>query len=167
MDVSGNFFPAGDLATRLKRIADILLDEMDTVLRDLGIGFESRWRPIYQLLTEKGPLTIAEIADSLQQSHPSILHITRPMGEAGLIEIHRDRLEGNRRVMKLTYKAESIREQLEEIWERMDEAQASAFRGGQTDIQPFLERLENHLINGNFARRILESVQLQAEASSA
>ncbi|MDJ0837502.1 MAG: MarR family winged helix-turn-helix transcriptional regulator [Acidobacteriota bacterium] len=159
MDASMKDLNPPAIDQRIMRLGDKLHQHADHVFRELGLEFHSRWSPVFRLLKEQGPCTLAELAETLGHNHPEILHITRPMSEAGLIEIHKDRLEGNTRMMKLTHKARTMVPLLTRVWERLDEVYVGLFRNAQCEITSVLDRVEGAMNHAGISKRVLSSIE--------
>jgi len=143
------------LELRFKRLTKALREEADRVYRHYGFDFQEKWCPVFLLLRKQGPLAITEISRKLGSSHASVLKITRPMNEAGLLVIHKDRLDGRKRLLKLTLKAEKLAPQLEELCQRLNDAQLALFRVAQCDVMPILDRVEAALEREDLSQRAI------------
>ena len=152
---------------RLMKLGDALHQHADSVFRELGLEFESRWSPIFRLLHRNGPCSLADMAEALGQNHPEILHTTRPMTEAGLIIIHKDRLEGNTRLMKLSQKAQNMLPLLSQVWARLDEVYVNLFRTAQCEITSVLDRVERAMGNAAISQRVLTNIDLDSATTTA
>lgn len=163
----GNSVKSLAVATRMQRLAESMLDQMDDVYREIGLNFQSRWMPIYQILLDERALTISDLAAHLEMTHAELLHFTRPMSEAGLLEIHKDRLEGNLRMFKLTPRALEIKVHLEQVQVRFEEAEIGLFRAAQCEIGQILDRIERAVAGGDLTSRILGSFEPEAQTGTA
>ena len=143
---------------RLRRLADTLHDQANATMRELGLDFDHGWTPVYRALHENGPATLDELATFLDWDHPTLLHITRPMSEAGLLQVNRNRLEGHTRQWELTDKAVAMAADLQAFWSQLDETQQHLFRAAQCEIKSLLERVERGLVGEPVRERILRAM---------
>ena len=159
MEASMKDLGALAIEQRILKLGDTLHHQANAVFRELGLEFDSRWSSVFRLLHKEGPCTSSDLADALGHNHHEILHITRPMIEIGLIEVHKDRLEGNTRLMKLSVKALSLLPELSQVWERLDMVYVNLFRSAQCEITSVLDRVERAMGNANISERVLTSLE--------
>lgn len=150
-------------------------------------GLESLWRPLHQLLgaldrdiaalyeragidgmrtrfvgpliqlARHGPLTIQQLADSVETTHSAMSQTAAAMRQAGLVEAAAD-TDGRTRRVQLTYRARELVPLLEAEWAATEAALAELeaelpypMRQVVGDIQaalarrPFPQRLRDHL----------------------
>jgi len=102
--------------TRLKRLSDSMLHDGRRLYKALGMEIEPNWYMIFKLLEEKEELTITEIADELQFSHPSIITIVNKMIKAGYLESDQCNIDSRRRLLSLSDKAKKEMPGFEKVW---------------------------------------------------
>jgi DNA-binding MarR family transcriptional regulator len=151
---------------RLRQLAEQLFDQANHALRELDVDAEldHRWEPVYRALLENGPSTQEELGTAVAMDQPTLLHILRPMSEAGLVEVNRNRLEGNVRQLQLTQRAIDMAETLIPFWDRLCDVQRQLFRAAQCEVTTILDRVERGLAGESLKERLARE---QAGVSSA
>ncbi len=89
-------------ATRLKNLTDKLMHDGMQIYRDLESDFEPRWFALLNLLNDRGPMGITDIASELNQTHPAINQISNILEQRGLIESRKDAKDSRKRQLYLS-----------------------------------------------------------------
>jgi len=79
------------LTTRLKRLSDALLYSTKELYKTEGLEIEPNRNLIFILLQENEALTITEISEKLQFSHPAVVKIINKMKRHGLVRTKTDK----------------------------------------------------------------------------
>ncbi|RPD97970.1 MarR family transcriptional regulator [Aureibaculum marinum] len=93
------------ITSRLKRLSDVLLYSTKDLYRAEGLIIEPNWNLIFRLLQEKGEMTITEMSETLQFSHPAVVKIVNKMKAEGYITAAIDSKDKRKQVLSLTQKA--------------------------------------------------------------
>ncbi len=72
------------LDSRLKRISDRMSHDVRKLYKEIDIDIEPNWYLIFMLLQNRGEISIADIAESLGYSHPSVVVIVKKNVGKGL-----------------------------------------------------------------------------------
>ena len=72
------------LTSRLKRLSDALLYSTKELYKSEGLDIEPNWNLIFILLQENEAMTITEISEKLQFSHPAVVKIINKMKKMGM-----------------------------------------------------------------------------------
>lgn len=70
------------LATRLRRLSDLLFAGVDRVYDARGFGVSARCVPILLLLRDNGPTSITDVARHLGQTHPAVSQMSRTLASS-------------------------------------------------------------------------------------
>ena len=81
-------------ATRLKRISDAFLHDGRKLYKELGLDIEPNWYIIFKILKLEKKLSVTEIAEKVQMSHPSVITLTDNMIAAGYVKTRPGRVDG-------------------------------------------------------------------------
>lgn len=141
------------LGSRLKRLSDRMMKSVSEIYRSSGLDFESKWFPLFYLLSKEGEKGIMEIADILHISHPGVIQIAREMEKAGWIVSEKSEEDARKRHLKLTEKAWKNLPQLEEMWVSFKENNAKIIRSSKQNILLALEELEHFLDTNDFKKQ--------------
>ncbi|RYU96417.1 bifunctional helix-turn-helix transcriptional regulator/GNAT family N-acetyltransferase [Emticicia agri] len=151
------------LGSRLKRLSDRMMKSVSEIYRNSGIDFESKWFPLFYLLSKEGEKGIMEIAEILHISHPGVIQLAREMEKAGWIVSEKSGQDARKRHLKLTEKAWQTLPQLEEMWVSFKENNAKIIRGSQQNILLALEEFEHFLDNNDFKKQYYETFREMKE----
>ena len=143
--------------TRLKRLSDSMLHDGRRLYKELGMEIEPNWYMIFKLLETQEELTITEIADKIQFSHPSIITIVNKMIKAGYLESDQCRVDSRRRLLSLSDKAKREMPKFEKVWG----AGIATMKNMLNDIDALqlLETLEKRTLEKGFKDRTLDGLK--------
>lgn len=105
---------------RIKRISDSLMYDARKVYEDLGIGIEPNWHLIFLLLKKENQLTVTQIAQKLQFSHPAIIKITKKMKEKGYLISITDSKDSRKQLLQLSEKGVKELPLFEKEWDKIE-----------------------------------------------
>jgi len=143
-------------ATRLKRISDALIHDGRRLYKELNMDIEPNWYLIFNLLETEKELSVTDISDILQFSHPSVITITNKMEKAGYLISRKSATDNRKRVLRLSDKATKEHEKFAPVWEAATQGITEALEG--LDALNFLDRLEDRLQTKDFKQRAMESL---------
>lgn len=143
-------------ATRLKRISDMLMHDGRRLYKELGMDIEPNWYLIFNLLETRGELSVTDISEVLQFSHPSVITITNKMEKAGYLLSEKSASDNRKRVLRLSLKAKEDREKFAPVWAAATQGITEALEG--LDALSFIDKLETRLQSKNFKQRAIESL---------
>ena len=133
------------LGSRLKRLADCLMQQGSQVYQIAEAGIEPRWFPVYSFLHRHGPTTITGLAQGLGVSHPAINKIANELIEVRLAAPYRDRNDKRKRVLALTTLGREKYRALEPVLFEMRRALQSLVDDAGGNILESLTALERSL----------------------
>jgi DNA-binding MarR family transcriptional regulator len=90
----------------LRRLADRMIAEAGEFYAEQGISAPPRTASTLLLLKDRGPQSVTELADQLQQSHPLVITWIRQLKKLELIDQSRDPADGRRTLISLTRQGE-------------------------------------------------------------
>ncbi|MBL4754119.1 MAG: MarR family transcriptional regulator [Flavobacteriales bacterium] len=151
-------------ATRLKRISDSFLHDGRKLYKELGLDIEPNWYIIFKILKLEKKLSVTEIAERVQMSHPSVITLTDNMIAAGYVKTRRGRVDGRVRMLELTRKAKIRLPELEKMWDAGEVALETAFRDiNGLEVIGEIERRMNHK---GFKDRAMHELQKRVNRST-
>lgn len=145
------------LATRMKRISDRMIHSGREMYKRLGIDIEPNWYMIFKLLQKHETLTVMEIANYLQLSHPSVITIIDKMSKNDYLNLERSKADGRKQLVRLSAKAHEKLPELEKIWEAGTESMGLMMQA--YDILSILDFMEDALEYSDFKTRTIEELQ--------
>ena len=146
--------------TRLKRISDKMVHSVRKLYRKLSLDIEPNWYLIFLLVEEEPNITMADIAEKLKFSHPSVVAIVKKMIKNDYIITEKDENDQRRLFLQLTPKAEEHLPMLKRLWESYYKATFQILNHDET-IMKYLDAIDAQLENLSIAERVLEDFNSQ------
>ncbi|MCB0429275.1 MAG: MarR family transcriptional regulator [Flavobacteriales bacterium] len=146
------------LGSRLKRLSERILQDIAGVYRAQDIPFEITWFPVFFELDRRGNLSITEMADMLQVSHPAIIQMVGKLRENQLVNEARDPADGRRRMVSLSTRGKKLLERIKPVWASLEKAMQGMMQEGEhlQHILTTLDELELQLNKKNVFTRVNE-----------
>ncbi|WP_417362323.1 MarR family winged helix-turn-helix transcriptional regulator [Galbibacter sp.] len=144
--------------SRLKRLSDELLYSTKDLYKSEGLDIEPNWNLIFHLLKERERMTITEMAETLQFSHPAVVKIVNQMKKRGYISSTLDQKDRRKYYLKLTKKALDHIEGFERYWLPGEEVIKEIMAGSPHFLDELL-KIEQQLNKCNYKQRVLENMK--------
>ena len=106
---------------RIKRLNEKIVSSTIEHYANSDLGIEANWHVIFMLLSQKGDLTVTEIANILGFSHPAIIKMTRKMKEQGYLETFKAPQDARKTFIRLSKKGKKVLPIYKEEWYRIGE----------------------------------------------
>ncbi len=119
------------LSSRLRKISERLLLEIAAVYKAQNIDFEPGWFHILHLLSEHEEMSITEISDMLQVSHPSVIQVAKVMEKRELLHTFPGKEDKRKRIIRLTSKGSQLLKKAQPIWEKLEKAMNETLNQGK------------------------------------
>ncbi len=146
------------LPSRLKRLSDSLLYSTRDLYKTMDVSIEPNWNLVFRILKDYETLTITEIAEKLQFSHPAVIKITSKMKKNGYIISAADTKDRRKQILKLSDKARAEMGYLESLWLTQVEVIKELFAESPTFMQE-LSKIENKIATLDYKQRVLNSME--------
>jgi DNA-binding MarR family transcriptional regulator len=102
--------------TRLKRLSDYFLSEINKVYNDLDIPFEASWFGVFYLLDKHDRLSIYEIAEILDVSHSAISQLVKVLQEKQLLVLTPSKDDGRRKDIQFSEEGKVLLKKIKPVW---------------------------------------------------
>ncbi|KFC32918.1 MarR family transcriptional regulator [Elizabethkingia anophelis] len=146
------------LDSRLKRISDRMSHDVRKLYKEIDIDIEPNWYLIFMLLQNRGEISIADIAESLGYSHPSVVIIVKKMSEKDYLHMQKDKGDKRKQLVSLSSKATEILPELELIWQSCESAILKLL-SDDLSIFSFLDDIDAELKANSFYNRFKQEYQ--------
>lgn len=133
------------LASRLKRLGELLQAQVSEVYAEQAVSFRARWFPVLIALTRTSPLSIVQLAAILGLTHTAIAQIAQEMEGQGLVASQQDPRDGRRRLLGLTAEGEATTARLQPLWEEVRAATAELVAESGHDLLAAIAAVEERL----------------------
>lgn len=144
------------LASRLKRVSDALMAEVDTVYQELNLAFDPPCYPLFALIlqNEGRDISLSEAAQELGISHAAVSQKATQLVERGYVELRT--LAGDKRskTLHITDAGQEIATHLAPFWQAIDYAIDPLLRE-QNPFMHQIAKLEEYIQSGQFRADII------------
>lgn len=142
-------------ASRLKRISERLMKDVSRIYREQEVDFQARWFPVLYLLGQTNSMSVTEIAQALQMTHPAIIQIASGMSDAGLLSSSKDASDERRRMLALSEKGAGVMTSLVPVWKDIEAANRELLSLTDCDLLDALDRIETALDEEDMYQRVM------------
>jgi DNA-binding MarR family transcriptional regulator/N-acetylglutamate synthase-like GNAT family acetyltransferase len=130
------------IASRLRRLADRMSQDVTLLYRDLNLDFEPRWFTVFCLLSQEPPMGVVDIAKMLGVSHPAVNQIAGELIERGLVYSLKDATDKRKRLLTLTDEGRELWPILQDTGNQIQAAVRGMLNATGMDVMGMLETLE-------------------------
>lgn len=108
------------LGSRLRRMSEYFLAEVNKVYQKEGINFEAGWFPLFFILSRQRAASLKAVSDELMISHSAVSQLIKSLKEKALVETVSDPKDKRSQLIKLSPSGKSLLKRLKPIWEVID-----------------------------------------------
>lgn len=142
--------------SRLRRISEAFLADVNNIYKHHGINFDAAWFPIFYMLSRQGALSIREISLELEVSHSAASQLISKLEEKGLIRTGVDKTDSRKKLVSFTAKGQKLLKQVQPIWTAVQQAMDELLQEmphGQL-LMPAISELESSFSKASIFERI-------------
>jgi ribosomal protein S18 acetylase RimI-like enzyme len=150
------------LATRLRRLADMLQKDVTDVYAELGLDFQARWFPVLVAMRLHDSTTATALAGELGLSHQAVSKTAKILVKRGLVAESTDPTDSRRRLLSLTRTGRTLCRNLDDVWEEIRQANEDLLTVTEGPFLSDLDRLESALAVETMAARVRSRLDLDA-----
>ena len=144
------------LGSRLRRLSESFLGEINRAYQNEGIDFDASWFPVFYLLSENDSLSIKELSEQMEVSHPAASQLITSLKNKKLVTSVTCTDDGRRQLVTLTQTGRQLLGRILPVWDAikltMDELVAD--EPGCRELLSAITALENTFKSVNLAERI-------------
>ncbi|MEB0262437.1 MULTISPECIES: helix-turn-helix domain-containing protein [unclassified Mucilaginibacter] len=148
------------LGSRLRRMSETFLAEINRIYQNEGIEFDASWFPVFYLLSNNDSLSIKELSEQTEVSHPAASQLITNLKNRKLVETTTHADDGRRQMVQFTDKGRELLKQILPVWEAitagMNELEASDAK--IAEILPAISALENTFRAYNLSGKVGEKL---------
>lgn len=145
------------LSSRIKRLSDALLYSTRDLYKSEGLDIEPNWNLIFRLFQHQNEITITEISERLQFSHPAVVKIVNKMKEKGYVVTSSDSLDKRKQNIMLTTKAKETLKIIEPYWNIGTQVIQDLIENSPNFLKEITE-IENKIKEKSYKERALEKL---------
>jgi len=156
------------LGSRLRRLSESFLSEINRAYQNEGIDFDASWFPVFYLLSKNDSLSIKELSEQMEVSHPAASQLITNLKNKKLVTSATCSDDGRRQLVQLTDSGRELLARILPMWDAillaMDELLADEPACQQ--LLPSISALENAFRSANLAARISSKLALELKTSA-
>lgn len=144
------------LGSRLRRLSERLNDSVTLIYRDQEVVFEPYWFPIVYLLHKHKQLSVTEIAETLNLTHPAIIHSVKKLTGQGYLKSKNDKNDRRRNILSLSPKGRSVVRKLLPVWKRIQEKTDELLNEADGNLLEIIGQIESALDKKEYYERFYD-----------
>jgi DNA-binding MarR family transcriptional regulator len=104
------------LGSRFRRLSEAFLSAVNKVYQQQGIPFEATWFPVFYLLAQLTEISIKDLSEQADITHPAASQLITQLKGKGLIATATSKNDGRMQLVRLTPKGKELLKKIEPIW---------------------------------------------------
>lgn len=156
------------LGSRLKRLSELFLSEINKAYRAEGIVFETTWFPVFYLLSENNSLSIQELCEQIEVTHPAASQLVTNLKSKGLVATTTSPEDARKQLVKLTPEGKKLLKKILPVWDAIRETMEEV-AGGDPESSAILQTLttlETAFKSVNIVERISEKIHQPIQSTT-
>ncbi|TSD62668.1 winged helix-turn-helix transcriptional regulator [Inquilinus sp. KBS0705] len=148
------------LGSRLRRMSETFLAEINRIYQNEGIDFDAGWFPVFYLLSKNDSLSIKELSEQTEVSHPAASQLITNLKNRKLVETSVCTDDGRRQLVQFTPKGRVLLEQILPVWDAISSGMNEMAESDPTiaELLPAISALENTFRTANLASRVSDKL---------
>jgi len=142
-------------------MSETFLAEINRIYQNEGIEFEASWFPVFYLLSRNDSLSIKELSEQTEVSHPAASQLITNLKNKDIVETTVSTDDGRKQLVQFTEKGKAILAQILPIWDAIDTGmnEMAASDNNIAGILPAITALEDTFRNYNLAGKVSEKIR--------
>lgn len=155
------------LGSRLRRLSEGFLAEINRAYKNEGIDFDASWFPVFYLLSKNESLSIKELSEQTEVSHPAASQLITNLKNRKLVTSATCADDGRRQLVQLTDSGRQLLAQILPVWDAILLTMEEVISNDPAckDLLPSIGALENAFKVVNLADRISYKLNIKAGAN--
>ncbi|MHB8209404.1 MarR family winged helix-turn-helix transcriptional regulator [Mucilaginibacter sp.] len=151
------------LGSRLRRLSEAFLSEINRAYQNEGIDFEASWFPVFYLLSKNESLSIKELSEQIEVSHPAASQLITGLKNKKLVTSITSADDGRKQLVQLTDSGKQLLTQVIPVWEAVNIAMEQLVAGepGCNELLFSITALENTFKRTNLAGLITDKLKTE------
>jgi DNA-binding MarR family transcriptional regulator len=144
------------LGSRLRRMSETFLAEINRIYQNEGIDFDASWFPVFYLLSKNDSLSIKELSEQTEVSHPAASQLITNLKNRNLVETTVSIDDGRKQLVQFTDKGRVLLKQILPVWDAISSSMAEMAASDPkiTELLPAISALENTFRPYNLAGKV-------------
>lgn len=148
------------LGSRLKRLSELFLSEINKSYRAEGLVFETTWFPVFYLLSENNSLSIQELCENIEVTHPAASQLVTNLKSKGLVMTTTSPDDARKQLVQLTTEGNALLQRILPVWDAIRETMEDVAGGGEDSkaLLAMLTKLETAFKSADIVKSITEKI---------
>ena len=116
------------LGSRLKRLSEFIMKEIQMVYTACNIDFDPYLFPIFKVIIDEELITTTDIQEKLQYTQPAITQALKKLMDKELVTYKIDIEDKRKKLFELTAKGHNTHKKMIPLWKVIDEQVKVAYR---------------------------------------
>ena len=133
--------------TRLKRLSETFLHDVNKVYKKNKINFDASWFPVFYILAQHEEVSIRHISNELRISHSAASQMVSNLQQKGFIKSTVSKTDARHKVVTFTAKGQKLLLKVQPVWAALQQAmeELSSETVQSKKLLDALTALENNL----------------------
>ena len=155
------------LGSRLRRLSEGFLAEINRTYQNEGIDFDAGWFPVFYLLSKNGSLSIKELSEQTEVSHPAASQLISNLKNRNLVTSAACADDGRKQLVQLTESGRQLLEQILPIWNAILSAMDDLIleEPACRELLPAIGSLEDAFKSAPLSHRISNRLHVELKTS--
>lgn len=142
--------------SRLRRLSEAFLADVNKIYQSLGIPFDASWFPVFYILSKQKEVSIRAIADELGISHSAASQLLSSLQQKGLITVTPSATDARKKVIRFSREGKKLQSRIEPVWNSLTQAMQSVAeeKKHSRHILKALGELEESLVRESLYNRV-------------
>ncbi len=148
------------LGTRLKRISEYFLSEVNKTYAELDISFEASWFGVFYLLDKDANglnqgVSIIDLSEKLEISHSAVSQMVKSLVEKKLLIVVASPIDARKKIIKLNKNGKKLLLQIKPVWNSIEKTMTELLVSeGCKKLLIELQKIENAFAEKSLSKRI-------------
>lgn len=144
--------------SRLRRLSEYFLMEVNKVYEQSGIAFDASWFPVFYILSKQQNIPLTDIAEQLEVSHSAVSQLITGLKKKGLVKTGPCADDGRRQLVMLSKKGEELLQQVQPVWNAITLAMTD-LTASQQQLLDAITKVEKAVQQEPLSTRIISSMK--------
>jgi len=156
------------LGSRLRRLSESFLSEINRAYQKLGIDFDASWFPVFYLLSKNDALSIKELSEQTEVSHPAASQLITNLKNKNLVTSVTSVDDGRRQLVTLTDKGRALLNDILPVWDGVVTAmeELASLDVASEDLLPAIAALENIFKQNSLSEIIISKISVELKPAA-
>lgn len=155
------------LGSRLRRISEAFLSEITRAYQQEDIEFDAAWFPVFYLLSQNEALSIKELSEQTEVSHPAASQLITNLKQKGLVVATPGADDARKQLITFTDKGRDLLQQVLPVWDAVIKSMDDIVTElpGCKALLPAITAFEQALQQHDLSKHIIQNLEKQKTLS--